>query len=248
MRAAVFIMLLFCCSSATAEEHAERYDYEVSWGYSDVARVTLQRGCERDGYRPAKLSAKSLGVAEQLHSFTITLDSFLDPAGRTLEGRTYIREEGVARRYRTRFAEDGKAQTHKKFKKKQSVLKLSLRPGTFDLLSWAFSLREENLSFGSTYSYFVWDGWKLTRVRASVAKKERIWTPKGTYDAHRITLHRERLFHTGSNAYQVKKPGKKIGTMWLRDDTSRAPVAMDFSAPVGLAKLRLSREKTSACP
>lgn len=247
MRLFLSMLLMLWSCDAIAQTQAEKYEYEVHWGYSDVARVTLQRGCPRDGYRPAKLSAKSLGVIEQLHAFEIKLDSFVDLDGRTLEGRTFIEEEGVPRRYRSRFAATGVVKIAKHYKNKDSTLALELRPGTFDLLSWSFELRAAKLSRGNVYQYYVWDGWKLTRVSAVVGKLETVWTPQGMFEARRIDLTRVRLHHSGAKKYEPRANLENIGTMWLATDDVRTPVAMDFGAPVGLAKLRLLRAKTVIC-
>lgn len=248
MRSVLPTLLLLWSAAATAQERAEKFEYDVQWGYADVAQVDLQRGCPRDGYRPARLLARSLGVAEQIHSFEIRLDSFADLVGRTLEGRTFIEEQGVPRRYQTRFAADGSLRTQKHYKSKDSTVRLKLRPGTYDLLSWFFALRAAPLQEGAAYSYFVWDGWKLTRVVAVVGGTERMWTPAGTFDARRVALSRERLFHSGTKAYQTRSDVEPIGAIWFGPGPARTPVAMDFRAPVGMAKLRLARQKTTPCP
>lgn len=247
MRALVPILMLLWAAPVAAQTSAERYDYEVSWGYSDVARVTMQRGCPRDGYVPAKMTAKSLGVISQLHEFEIRLDSFTDSTGRALEGRTFIEEEGVPRHYRSRFAQDGATFTRKTFREKDSTQRLKLRAGADDLLSWFFALRGRDITAGQAYAFHVWDGWKLTRITARVGTIGRVWTPSGTFRAHPISLARVRLHHHGSNAYTPRSDTETLGTIWLSADEARTPVAMDFRAPVGLAKLRLTRQKVSAC-
>ena len=247
MRAFLAVLIFLSAATAHAQDVGERYDYNVQWGYADVAKVTLKRGCPRDGYVPASLLAKSMGVAEQLHSFEIRLDSFTS-GGHPLEGRTFIEEEGVPRLYRTRFADSGAAFTQKTYKNKDSSLRLELRPPTHDLLSWFFALRQLELSKGAKHSFYVWDGWKLTRVTALVGKTERVWTPRGTYMARVVSVRRTRLHHKRDLAYQPKAAEERLATLWFSEDENRTPVAIDFRAPVGLAKLRLSRQSSTTCP
>lgn len=237
-------LTLLVSSSAAAQTSAQRFDYEVSWGYSDVARVTIQYGCERDGYRPASLTAKSLGVIDQVHAFDVRLDSFTN-AHRTLEGRTRITENGVARRYTTRFAADGRLAVQKVIKNGTSAQSLSLRPNTFDLLSWFTALREQSLTSSSVHRFHVWDGWKLTEIRAVAGKMERIWTPSGTYSARRVTVSRIRLSH-GDRKFQPRGKRDDVGVLWLTP-SGNIPVAFDFKAPVGTAKVRLTRSTTQPC-
>lgn len=248
MRLLLTILLLFCSLPASAQVLGEQYEYEVQWGYADVARVKLQRGCPRKGYVPAKLSAKTLGVANQIHAFEIVLDSFMSANGQTFEGRTFIEEEGVPRRYKTRFNSKGTAFTQKQYKKQHSSQRLSLKPGTHDLLSWFFALRSLELKPKTTKAFYVWDGWKLTKLWGTVGKRERVWTPSGTFEAHPVELRRVRLHHATDKAFTPSADPEKIGTIWLLGDSRRTPVAMDFKAPVGLAKLRLVRQKDRTCP
>jgi hypothetical protein len=243
----ILVLLTLVPTAVVAQERAEKFEYQVTWANSDVATLKMQRGCKRNGYVPASLTASALGVAEQIHSFQIRLDSFSNGSGYPLEGRTHVVEEGIERRFKTRFREDGLAKVTKKFRKKESVLKVRFRRPTHDLLSWAFALREEKLERGESFTYHVWDGWKLVRLQASVKKRERVWTPDGTHAALRIELTRTRLHHRGKKAYREKEEPEKIGTIWITPDASRVPVAMDFDAPVGVAKIRLTRTKKARC-
>lgn len=239
---ALFAML----GTSVAAQTAEKFTYTVTWGYSDVATMKLQTGCPTKGYVPTALTAKSTGFAEQLHEFEVRLDSFANTDGETLEGRTFVNEEGVSRYFRTRFATDGPSKVVKKYKTKQSTLALTFRGSTHDLLSWSYALRNESLKTGASFSYYVWDGWKLATVRADVKKTERLWTPSGTYPAYRIELTRTRLHHAGDKAYQPKKAPNLLGTIWLAKK-GHLPVGMDFDAPVGVAKIRLSQVHRSPC-
>ena len=232
---------------ASAQTKAEKFEYAVTWGYSDVARMTIKRGCPKGGYTPHMLSARSTGVAEQLHEFQVRLDSFADPDGRSLEGRTFVKEDGIPRFFRTRFAEDGSARVQKRFKKRENVLDLTFRGQTHDLLSWSFALRSRELKPGTTITYHIWDGWKLARLEARVKKTERLWTPSDTYQAYRIDLVRTRLHHRGEKAYEPKADTRKLGVLWLADDDLHTPVGMDFDAPVGVAKIRLQRMRRVDC-
>ncbi len=247
MQVLLALLVFFAAVPAAAQQTGERFEYEVSWGYADVGHVTLQRGCPRDGYRPAKLSAKSQGVIEQLHSFVIKLDSFTALTGRSLEGRTFIEEEGVPRRYKTRFSATGSAVTQKTYRRKDSTLRLALRPGTHDLLSWFFALRATSMAAATSASFHVWDGWKLARVTAAIGKVERVWTSAGTFDAHKVSLSRQRLHHTSTKSYQPNGKPEEIGTVWFTDDDAHAPIAMDFRVPLGVAKLRLVRQTATIC-
>mgnify|MGYP006188549727 CR=1 FL=1 len=241
------LLLLAWSSVATAQPRSEKLEFDVTWGYSDVAKMTLVRGCPRNGYTPAALTARSRGAAEQLHAFEVRLDSFV-ASQLPLEGRTYIFEDGRPRSFRTRFGQKtGDTKVTKKFRKQETTLKLELEHPTHDLLSWIFVLRNRKLSNGASYDYYVWDGWKLARITATVGKPERVWTPAGTHDAYRIQIARRRLHHAGAKKYAPLRDTEHLATLWLSTSSAHIPVALDFDAPVGTAKVRLTRSSIATC-
>ena len=241
-------LILFHASLALAQARAEMFDYQVTWGHASVGKLTVQRGCPRDGYVPAALRAHSLGTVEQLHAFELRLDSFLGADGRPLEGWTRIEEKRKPRSFKTRFSQDsGAARVTKEFEKRETRLELAFRGTTHDLLSWWYTLRNEKLKENRVFEYHVWDGWKLVRMTASVGPLERVWTPVGTWDAHRVKLVRTRLHHAGSDAYTAKRTVETIGVLWLASGDGNIPVALDLEAPVGVAKVRLTRKGSRDC-
>ena len=243
----VLLGLLWAGDLAAQSHFKERFDYDVEWGYTDVATVSVRRGCPRNGYVPSRLRATSRGVISQIHAFEVVLDSFSNLSGRTLEGRTFVKEEGVPRKYRTRFSDDGRAVAHKVLSAGESTTMLRLRPPTYDLLSWFFALREADLDGGRVHELDIWDGWKLTRLRGVVGAVERVWTPTGTFEAHKVVLSRVRLRHGGPKAYEAVAAREKIGAVWFSADAARTPVALELKAPVGMTKLRLKSTLRRPC-
>lgn len=249
MRTLLFLVTWLASTTAWAQARVEKLQYDITWGYNDVASMSLQLGCPRSSYVPAALTARSLGAAEQIHPFRVRFDSFLGSSGAPFEGRTYIFEDGTARSFQTRFLQrDGKARVQKKLGESTSTLRLSLaRSPTHDMLSWLEALRKSELRAGRQHSFYIWDGWKLFELRATVEKAERVWTPLGTYEAWRIAIARTRLHHSSDEAYQPKQAPRVLGSLWLSTSAGHLPVAMDFVAPVGKAKIRLTRASVAAC-
>ncbi len=242
-------MLLLWSPALVAQDRAEKLNYEITWGLNDVATMTIDNACPRARYTASALTARSQGAAEQIHSFRIRFDSFAPRLGEfPFEGRTTITEEGKPRSFKTRFDQKkGKFEVTKEIENRTSGLKVKLGKPTHDMLSWLAELRSRKLEAGQRHDFWVWDGWKLSRVSATVGKIERIWTPLGTYRAHRLDITRTRLHHSGPTTYQKKRETREIGQMWLAVDPGHLPVAMDFDAPVGTAKIRLTRAVYGAC-
>lgn len=246
--AIAFVAVALWMPTATAQDAAEKLQYDISWGYADVANLTLQRACARKGYRPASMKAKSVGIANQIHEFDIRLDSFTKPDSlHPLEGRTMIFEDEERRSFQSRFEENLLVRVQKVFKDKTQKFQLTLPAVAHDLLSWVFALRVELPKPEASKSYYVWDGWKLVRLEATTQPLEHVWTPLGVYDAWPVALHRTRLHHSGLQVGTPKGSRERIGTLWIANDTARTPVAMDFTGRVGVAKVRLKTARRVQC-
>lgn len=245
--ALVVSLLLPLTLHAQDAEKRERFRYQVSWGSSDVASMRLDVGCKRGEHIPAALVATSTGVANQIHSFDIRLDSFFVPGGRSLEGRTHITEEGEPRKFRSRFKTEKAVRVTKDFRGEQSKKIFRLPGPSQDLLSWMLHLRHRELQSGKRYSYWVWDGWKLSKIEARVGKPEAISTGLGTRKAHSIALHRTVLHHGGPKLFKPRGDREELGTLWVGTDSQRTPWAMTFDAPIGTAKITLKSVTRRKC-
>lgn len=235
---------------ASALDHNERLHYEVRWRGARVASVNLQTGCSTGKHFPAALVAKNIGLVRDLHEFSIRLDSFISPDTLTpKQGRTKITEEGRTRRYKSTFSPRRANVQATIFGKERGREEVAL-PGTpHDLLSWLLHLRHRTtLSPGQTNSYFVWDGWKLFELEATVKKEEIIETPLGSYAVFPVTLTRQRLVTSSTKTTSRGDAKESLGTVWFTTGGDHVMVAMNFNSRVGLANIRLTQAKRTACP
>jgi hypothetical protein len=225
----------------------ERFRYEVTWGDAQVASMRLDVGCPRGSHVPAALIAKSTGVANQIHSFDIRLDSFFVPGGRSLEGRTFITEEGEPRRFKSRFKTAKSVRVEKTFRGETSKKAFELPGAAQDLLSWMLNLRSAELTPASAHRYWVWDGWKLSRIDAVVGESEAVATGQGARRAFAVELFRTVFHHGGPEKFKPRGDREKLGKLWLGTDAERTPLAMTFDAPVGVARVSLQSATRRAC-
>ncbi|MFU8802859.1 MAG: DUF3108 domain-containing protein [Bradymonadaceae bacterium] len=244
------VLGLFIALPTTAAERSERLQYSVHYGPATLASLNVQVGCTARSYRPAMLTAQSQGFADQVRSFTVRLDSFIEArSGYSLEGRTFIEEKGLPRRYRSRFSANPSVRVEREFRGKTRHEDIKLPQRGHDLLSWLLDLRNEpTLATNTRHSYFVWDGWKLVQLDAIIGKPEKIQSPQGTYTAYPITLERTRLPHdAGEVARGVRHKKERVGTLWLTTDARRLPIAMTFRAPIGEVRITLTGAHSSPC-
>ncbi len=244
---AIAFAAVFLWTAEAAAQSSERFGYEVSWGDAQVASMRLDVGCKRDSHVPAALVAQSTGMANQIHSFDIRLDSFFVPNGRSLEGRTRITEEGEPRSFKSRFKKPSTVRVTKTFRGKTTKQAFALPGTTQDLLSWMLHLRTRELAAGSKFVYWVWDGWKLFKLEAIVGKPEAVATGQGAKRAYAIELFRTVHHHGGPKKFKPKGDRDELGTLWVGVDAERTPWAMTFDAPVGTARVALQTVRRATC-
>lgn len=231
---------------AHAEERVQKSLYKVSWHDASVARVSLHIGCPTAKHTPAALIASSTGLAHDIHSFSIRLDSFLSLTRDILplQGRTSITEEARTRAYISSFSDSSVSVKSDIFGKKKEASHDLPQP-SHDLLSWVLATGKEisDPDFSSS-RYTVWDGWKLVELKIVRQPSSDISTPFKTFkDAHVLAVTRTRVDSSG----KALGESSSLGTVWFSKTTSPRLVAMDFESRMGLATIRLVKHSTKTC-
>ena len=232
--------------SGSVTEVSQKAIYEVSWHDATVAYVKLHQGCAERAYTPYALTASSTGLADELHSFSVRLDSFLPHASSLpKQARTAITEGGRTRRYISTFSSSEVRVKAEVFGEEKRSTRALPRP-SHDLLSWMLDLGQlaADASLSST-TYTVWDGWKLVELKVARQNQETLSTPHARYEkAHTFTVTRTRL--DADNA--PDEESSKLATLWFSDAASPQLIALDFESPVGLATVRLAQITEATCP
>ena len=251
------LLALLCASwSVTAlastppEHHKERFAYEVSWRGGRVASLQLVTGCPTAKHIPAALTAQSVGLASELHRFAVRLDTFLSPERYLpFQGRTQISENDSKRSYISSFSPNTAVTVHATIAgEARDPVTHTLPAPSHDLLSWLLHLRWQTpLSKGLVQRYFVWDGWKLVELTASVKRVESVSAAAKTYQAWAIDVTRARhpLGQTAARSTPAQR--EELGTLWIERDSPHQLVGMDFTSRIGLANIRLSTASRTPC-
>ena len=117
-------------------------------------------------------------------------------------------------------------------------------PGTtHDMVTWFMELRNRGeMEIGDRMSYFIYDGWRLYRLHATVAKREDVYTPIGWFKTYRIDFTRESLktkrAKGSSPILTVSKPAEPSGSLWVSRDENFIPikVAIINNAALGMVR------------
>ncbi|TXD35616.1 DUF3108 domain-containing protein [Lujinxingia vulgaris] len=238
-------------SVAEGAEPGERARYRVSYGPAHLADLSLEVGCEGAEEERGRLFARSRGMASQVHPFRVQLDTVRAKGAGSLKAQTFIEEDGVPRRYRSRFGEEPRVRTEWEFRG-VTRREEALLPGRgHDLLSWMLALRERvgrGEALEARQRFVVWDGWKLVYLDALPAEVEERWTPVGAVRAQRFELRRTYLSH---GAEQVARPSgqgaEELGAIWIELSERALPVEMAFEAPIGRVRIALQAHQDAGC-
>lgn len=124
-----------------------------------------------------------------------------------------------------------------------------------DAFSWFMDLRSQDLSVGKRYEYFVFDGWKLSRLTAVVVRNGTSYCALGELPSAEVDLSREILASEPMLPYAVRgaelppvyleeEPMKKVGRAWFGTDERRIPIAIEVVTSLGPLGVRIERAQT----
>ncbi|MEL6180103.1 MAG: DUF3108 domain-containing protein, partial [Myxococcota bacterium] len=177
----------------------EEIFFSVEANGAEAARASIRAGARKKkrGLSYVPLSAKVITHGFFAKSFPVNHngDTFIDPKTLLpLKADKYIREKGEDRVYKVRF-NPGKlvAKVFKKVGKKERNFDRPVPGETYDALSWLYALRAMPLKNGDKYVFYVFDGWKLSRLYIKVIGREKTWTPIQYYQTVKVDIEREIL-------------------------------------------------------
>lgn len=236
-------------AAPAAPARAEKLYYEVTFSAATVAQVNIFTGCPKHNNTPAALYAVSKGLAAQLHSFAIRFDTFLaNTEPWPLAANTEITETGQTRTYATRFISSKLAKVTSQVARDTKQTDIALPKRSHDMLSWLLHFRQrQQWAKDERERYFVWDGWKLFKLEATIERQTSLETPLGTYDVWSVRLDRTRYHHSGPKLHTPINNAEQLGRVYFTTDASHKPVGIDFSAKVGQAYIRLAKYDAHAC-
>ncbi|MFU8802900.1 MAG: DUF3108 domain-containing protein, partial [Bradymonadaceae bacterium] len=125
--------------------------------------------------------------------------------------------------------------------------------GTHDMLSWIYEFRgQKNLEIGQRLTYFVYDGWLLSRVELHVVAREDVYTPMGWFKAWKVDFSRD-IMRTRAGpiknkqrtepTVRVREPARHSGSFWVSRDENYIPIKLSIQTFLGVGEAVLIRYK-----
>jgi hypothetical protein len=241
----------------------EELYYKAKIRGSEAAQAVLRLGQLRllkgkTPYVPLSVTIKSVGLFHSVYPMHDRADTFIHAETlQPLRSEKIIQEAGKERIYKVDYKVSEYAAHVEQIRDKKPRTYITAVPNTIhDAFTWFLHLRRRtDLAQGARFDYYVYDGWKLSRVGLHVIGEERVLTPMGWFKAWKMEIEREVL----RSAFDMAKPregeraeekppilktltpGEHVGWIWLSQDEHRLPVKIYMEAPIGSGEILLAR-------
>ena len=251
----------------------EELYFSVRLGDAEAARAGVSVGTVQEvGGRsvvPITAQARSVGFFDRVYELDDRSRTFVDPLShRPLQSSKIFREKSRDRSYHVDYSHSiYQAQVEKRLPATQGRGERRHRyrraiPGTtHDMVSWVYELRRvPDPTLGQRYTFYVFDGWKLSRLEAVFAAREDVVTPMGWFKTWRVDISREVLNSRSRRAIGAlgrptpTEPVLKArdttrfnysGSFWLSRDENLLPVKAAVDTPLGPAQAVLIKYEPS---
>ncbi|OIP32101.1 MAG: hypothetical protein AUK47_21180 [Deltaproteobacteria bacterium CG2_30_63_29] len=206
-----------------------------------------QNATAEDGtqYIPISGSAVSIALARMFARVDDYADTFVDPkTWLPIYAMKDLNENERHRTYHVWFWSD---ELYSSVEKHQGnnvhKYNVPLPRASLDAISWVYHLRTIPLESGGTQSWYLYDGWKISRLSVVIQQKEDVWTPLGFYPAYRMDVYREKLdsfWPQGALSGVLADPqlivtneNAFLGNVWIADDELHIPVRLAIETKLG---------------
>lgn len=264
----IAVFLAVCLPPIALAEGLHQYQgeelyYSLEFMGAETARAALVVGdyTDRDGTEvlPIYGLAETTGLAAMVYPMKDEGSTLAAPdTGRPLVKEVILNERGEYRRYEVSYAEDAYRASVTRLREGATSRYDRVLPRTsYDGLSWIFAVRQQDLTPETTSIYYIFDGWKLSRVHVTVSDDiDEIRVGDEYIDCARLTLYREVLSSAPPLPFihetAILPPsmwirdtavGQQVGELWISADDRRLPVQIVFhndliSATASLASYR----------
>ena len=217
-----------------------------------VMRVGDVRVAKGRAYLPVSANAQSVGAFRSIADIQDRANTFIDPlTHQPIRSEKRFKERALTQPVKERIYKVDYTQSEHKAKvrktlvpKKERAYTKPIPSATHDAISWLFDLRTvKTFKPGDKLQYFIYDGWKLSRLELEVKGQEKILTAMGWRKSWKFDVKREIL--RARSAYKnkkrvepkvsVQKEAVHIGSLWLTDDAQRLPAKLSMTWKVSKA-------------
>ncbi len=235
----------------------EELYFGVEVSGSDAARASLRVGKRQTArgvtFVPVSGNAITHGFFAKSYPADNKADTFINiDTLQPIKADKVIKEKDESRTYKVRYdPKTFNAAVEKTLSKDKKSRKNNydkpVPASIHDGISWLYELRLEPLKNGDVYTYYIYDGWKLSRFKVTVVGREKAWTPIKEYKAVKVDIERTILNsawpkgsknRTTPQLTEREKP-YYFSSIHLSDDAQRLPVRIFITTKTADADLKL---------
>lgn len=227
----------------------EEFYFSVRFNGIEAMRAMLRSGAVQHtrnrAYVPLSALAKSVGFFQNIYPLDDRANTFMNPGDyRPLRSEKHFEERGQTRIYEVDFLHDTfVARVFKSHQTNSSRYNFAIPAQTHDMLSWLYALRDrESLKVGDEFFYYVYDGWKFSRIDMKVEGKEDVYTPMGWFKGWKILFVRQVMASQNQKNERsepitpqltMKNPKDRSGYVWVSRDENRLPIKVSINTEFG---------------
>jgi hypothetical protein len=208
--------------------------YAVEWHMlnAGIARVKMEPAGTQE---KVSAIADSLGMVNLLYTIHDRFEAYFDPHSNCSQRIVKHTEEGKRRRdtqVQFDYARHKSVLVEKNLKTGETKrIETDLAGCVTDVVTGFYYLASQPLTIGTTYTFPISDGAKVTEVAARAEAKEPIKVPAGSYQTIRVT----------AEPISGALKGKGKVSAWFSDDSAHTPVQMKAKLGWGTLMFRLQR-------
>lgn len=238
--------------------HEELY-YSIRLNGAEALRAGVRTGAPRmhnnEVYVPISATARSTGFFHSIYPLDDRINAFLNPRDmRPYRSDKIFDEKGQIRGYDVTYRHsEYEARVTRRHNDRTTNFSAPIPAMTHNMLTWLYALRaEERLAIGNRYSYYIYDGWLLSRLDLHVVAAEDVYTPMGWFKAWKVDFSREimgtrpgpiRNNKRTEPVVGVREAARHTGSFWVSRDENHIPIKLSIQSILGVGEAVLIRYK-----
>lgn len=235
----------------------EELYYSIRVNGAEAMRAGLRTGVLRQTngrpYIALNGMARSQGFFHAIYPLDDRVHTFLDPHDfRPLRSEKVFLEAGKSRSYNVDYRHSRfEAQVERAQETRITRFRSPIPGSTHDMLTWVYDLRRiANFSVGDTFSFYIYDGWLLSRLDLEIVGREDLLTPMGWFKTWKVSFSRGIMDvavplseKNDANDGEKKKPtpplvslresARHSGHIWFSRDENLLPVRVAINTTFG---------------
>lgn len=233
--------------------------YSVRINGAEAMRAGLRTGEVRRSegnrsYIPLNALAQSRGFFNAVYPLNDRANTFLEPESFfPLRTEKVFDEAGKRRSYFVDYRLNSfEARVEREREDRRTTFTAPVPGSTHDMLTWMYALRgRHGLAIGEAFSFYIYDGWLVSRLDLEVVGAEDVLTPMGWFKTWKVSFARsivtvrsggeDEAGRSQAPSVSMREEARHAGHLWFSRDENLLPVRATISTMLGSGEAVLVR-------